>query len=87
MPRLPALSPQENEELFRLYTVAMNQVGGISLKEVRKGQIELREQLQKIWDREPRPIEYVFDDFRRSVMQQFLDRLRSQDPRFGRPQF
>jgi hypothetical protein len=85
MPRMPALSAEQSEELYRLYITAFNQVGGgIGPKEARNLQIKLREALREIWDAEPRPVEHVFDDFRRIVMQQFLDRSRSQDPQYRR---
>jgi len=85
---LPKLSPEEFEELFLLFTRAIYQVGGISPKEVRELQIQLRERLQKIWNAtEPKPFPLVFEDFRQSVIEQFLDRLRKQDPRSRRPRF
>ena len=46
---LPKLGPEEFEDLFKLFTAAIYQVG-ISPKEARGLQIQLRERLQKIWD-------------------------------------
>jgi hypothetical protein len=75
---------QEKEELFQIY-VRMNRDIGVSPKEVPGLKRELRDRLRKIWDAEPRPISLIFDDFWRDVMDQFLDRLRKQDPQFRRP--
>ena len=84
---LPKLSPQEFEELFWLYNAAINQIG-ITPREARMLQIQWRERLQEIWNAtDPKPFPMVFDDFRQSVIEQFLDRLQKQDPRFHRPKF
>jgi hypothetical protein len=80
---MPELSPQEQEELFQLYLAADKHIG-IAPEEVLRLQREFRDRLKKIWDAEPRPMPYVFDDFRRLVIEQFLDRLRKQDPRHHR---
>jgi hypothetical protein len=78
----PRLKPEEFEHLFRLYTTAFNEVG-ISPKETRKFQIQLREELQKIWDAiEPKPMPMNFEDFRQLMREEFLKRLRREDPRF-----
>jgi hypothetical protein len=81
----PRLSPQESEELFRLFTAAIYQVGSTP-KEARNFQMQLRQRLQEIWDTtDPKPFPATFNDFRRSVVEEFLDRLRKEDPRFRRP--
>jgi hypothetical protein len=63
---MPELSPEQAEELFQLYSKAINAVG-ITPKEARTLQTELRERLQTIWNAEPRPMPLVFDDFRRVI--------------------
>jgi hypothetical protein len=78
MPELPHLNPVEAEEFFQLYKKANNQTG-ITPREARKLLVELRERLQKIRNIEPRPMPLVFDDFRRAVMDLFLERLRKED--------
>jgi hypothetical protein len=84
---LPKLSPEDFEDLFKLFTAAIYQVG-ISPKEARGLQIQLREGLQKIWDTtDPKPFPLVFDDFRQGVMEQFLDRLSKRDPDYRRHRF
>jgi hypothetical protein len=78
----PRLKPEEFEHLFQLYMVAFNQVG-LTPKEARNFQIQLREELQKIWDAiDPKPMPLTFEDFRQSMREQFLQRLRRADPRF-----
>ena len=71
---------------LRLFLAAIYQIGGgISPKEVRKLQIQLRERLQNIWDAtDPKLWPLVFDDFRQSVIEQFLQRLEKEDPRLRR---
>ena len=85
MRSLPKLGPQEFEELFRLFTAANYQLG-ITPKDAQKLQARLRQRLQEIWDAtNPKPFPVTFHDFRRAVVEQFLDRLRKEDPRFRRP--
>ena len=86
MSSMPELSPEQAEELFQLYSKAINAVG-IMPKEALTLQTKLRERLQTIWNAEPRPMPLVFDDFRHRVIQEFLDRRRKLDPRFRRPRF
>jgi hypothetical protein len=82
---MPKLSPSEFEELFGLYETAKTKTG-ITPKEARKLITELRVRLGNIWDAiESKPWPLVLDDFRRAVIEQFLDRLRKEDPRFRRP--
>jgi hypothetical protein len=76
----------EEEELFRLY-VRSTTDRDITPKETVELQDQLRQRLREIWDRETRPIDLVFDDFRKSMIEKFLDRLRKQDPGFRRPRF
>jgi type II secretory pathway predicted ATPase ExeA len=68
MSSMPELSPEQAEELFQLYARAINAVG-MTPKEAHTLQAELRERLQAIWNAETRPMPYVFDDFRRTVIQ------------------
>ena len=85
MSSTPKLSSSEFEELFGLYKTARTKPG-ITPKEARNLLNEIRARLQKIWDAtEPKPFPMVFEDFRRSVIEQFLDRLRKEDPRYRRP--
>jgi hypothetical protein len=82
---LPKVGSEEFEELFRLFA-AGHQVIGQTPKEILDSQRQLRERLQIIWDAiEPKPREIVFADFRRSVVELFLARLKKEDPRFRRP--
>jgi hypothetical protein len=85
---MPKLSSSEFEELFELYKTAKTKPG-ITPKESRRLITELRARLGNIWDAiDPKPLQpfpMVFEDFRRSVVDQFSDRLRKEDPRFRRP--
>jgi hypothetical protein len=84
---MPKLSSSEFEELFELYRKAKTEPG-ITPKEERKLITELRVRLGNIWDAtEPKPFPMVFNDFRRDVIEQFLDRLRKEDPRYRRSRF
>jgi hypothetical protein len=78
----PRLSAEDFESLYRLYRKAFTQ-SGVSPKNAATLQIELREQLQALWNAtDPKPINMNFEDFRRAMMQRFLDRSGSEDPRY-----
>jgi hypothetical protein len=80
---LPEISPEEKEELFRLFGAAHYQIG-LSPKEILNFQKQFRDRLRSIRDAiEPKPFPLVFDDFQQAAVQQFLDRLRKQDPGFA----
>jgi hypothetical protein len=82
---LPKISSEEYEELFRLFT-AGHYVIGPTTKEILDSQRQLQHRLKSIWDAvEPKPQEVDFPDFRRGVVELFLDRLKQEDPRFRRP--
>jgi hypothetical protein len=84
---LPELSPDEYEELFRLFAAGYYQIGPPP-KEIIVSQKQFRSRLQGIWDSiEPEPTEITFDDFRHSLVQRFLDRIKKEDPHFRRPKF
>ncbi len=84
MSLLPKPSPEEFEELFQLFRGALIQ--RITPTQARERQKQLRERLQQIWDAtNPKPFPAVFDDFRQSIMDDFYDRLRKEDPLFRRP--
>jgi hypothetical protein len=84
MSSLPKPSPEEFEELFQLFRGALIQ--RMTPSQAREHQKQLRQRLQKLWDAtEPKPFPAVFDDFRRSIMDDFFDRLRKEDPQFRRP--
>ncbi len=84
MSLLPKPSPDECEELFQLFRGALIQ--RITPTQARERQKQLRERLQQIWDAtNPKPFPAVFDDFRQSIMDDFYDRLRKEDPLFRRP--
>lgn len=78
----PKIDPEKFEELYLLYLAAFNQVG-LTPKEARAFEIQLRDELQKLWDAfDPKPMPLTGDDFRRLMTKQFLDRSRKADPRF-----
>lgn len=82
---LPKISSEEYEELFRLFN-AGHYVIGPPPKEILNSQRQLQQRLKNIWDAvDPKPPEMDFADFRRGVVELFLDRLRKEDPRFRRP--
>jgi hypothetical protein len=85
MSLLPKPSPEEFEELFQLFREALVQPR-ITPTQARAWQKQLRERLQQFWDAiDPKPFPVVFDDFRRSIMDDFYDRLRKEDSSFRRP--
>jgi hypothetical protein len=82
---LPDLSAAELEDLFGLFKSSITQVG-ITPKEASIFQRQLRDRLQQIWNAiDPKPIEMNFDDFRKSILQRFFDRLDKENPQRHRP--
>jgi hypothetical protein len=84
---MPRLSPEDKEQLFQLYCAAHTQVG-VTPKEARAFQLELSRRLHEIWDAiDPKPMPLTFNDFRRGLIEEFLERLRKQNPGRQRPRF
>lgn len=78
----PRLEAEEFDRLFRLYRAAFNQPG-VSPRQAQKFQIQLREELQKIWDAiDPKPMPLTFEDFRILMKEEFLKRQEREDRRF-----
>jgi hypothetical protein len=78
----PKIEAEKLDELYRLYLAAFNQVSSTP-KQDRAFQIQWRDELQNIWDSfDPKPMPLTFDDFRRLMADQFLERLRKADPRY-----
>ena len=79
--------PEDFEELFNLY-VRANVEPDISPSEARVRQDEFAKWLEQIWNTfEPPPFPITYHEFRRLVIDQILERLRKEDPRYRRPKF
>jgi len=79
------MSPEAFEELYGLYTRANCEP--LSVKEAVEAQQAFTETLQHVWNMEKLPFPFVYDDFRRTVMNGILDRLEKTDPHYRRPRF
>jgi hypothetical protein len=83
----PELGPEEFEDLFRLFAAGHYEIGQPP-KEIIILQKRFRSRLQGIWDAiEPEPTEITFDDFRRGIVQRFLERIKKENPSYRRPRF
>ncbi len=79
--------PEDFEELFNLYFRA-NCAPEVSPSEAIRRQEEFARRLQQIWNTfEPPPFPITYHEFRRLLIDQILERLRKQDPRYRRPKF
>jgi hypothetical protein len=80
---MPSISPEEFEELFKLY-VRANCEPNVPPKEARKLQEDFARQLQDIWEADPGPVPFTSDDFRHLIVDRCIERL---DPRRRRRRF
>ena len=72
---------------FNLYVRAEVEPG-VPPGELLTRQKEFRARLEQIWNvSQPAPFPLTYHDFRRAVIDQILERLRKEDPRFRRPRF
>jgi hypothetical protein len=82
--------PKIGEELFRellgLYVEAY-QRRGLSSEEEEARQIHLDRRLLEIYSADPLPFPQTFIDFRRFIIDRFLERFKKEDPRYRRPRF
>ena len=68
------LSPEEEDELFRLFTAAYYDSGSKTTKEYKALQRNFREKVYELWNAHGRPFPDTLEDFRRPIVNQFLER-------------
>jgi predicted RNase H-like HicB family nuclease len=80
------MSPEEFEDLFRLYWKA-NGEPGLNATDAINVIYEFNERLKELYQKENLPFPFVYDDFRHTIIDRILARLKNQDPRYRRPKF
>jgi hypothetical protein len=85
---MPKISEAEFKELLELFVRGhRTSLREIEPGEARAARARLNQRLMTIYSAEPLPFPQTYDDFRRFVVERFLDVLKKEDPRFRRPRF
>jgi hypothetical protein len=85
---MPEVSETEFKELLDLFVRGHR----TSTREIEPGEARvlrarLDRRLLEIYSADPLPFPQTYDDFRRFVVDRFLETLKKEDPRFRRPRF
>ena len=85
---MPKISEAEFKELLELF-VRGHRTSGREIEpgEAQAARRRLDRRLLEIYSKDPLPFPQTYDDFRRFVVDRFLDLLKKEDPRFRRPRF